>query len=323
MDFERFKKTQTQVLKLLNNSYKKNRVSHVYLFEGAKGTLKLDGAYYLSNLLLCKGDNPPCGECLECRRIKRGSHPRIYLVEADGEVIRKDQIDNLIHEFSRKGLEEGNRIYIIKDIDKATPSAANTLLKFIEESVDGVYGILLTDNIGNVIPTILSRCQIVNFYKVNQEDLIKEYEKNNLSGEVSRILSIITNDTIEGLALVNEGKLNEIIDLVKLCNKAILDYKDAYVTFFENCKVLMDEGNVKKYHQIFLDLMITITNDRIYKSLGQDDRMIFDLDIDTIDIDYNEAVKQSEILVKYKERLKYNVNLETMYMEMFIEVGKK
>lgn len=323
MDFERFKKTQSKVLKLLDNSYKKNRVSHVYLFEGAKGTLKLDAAYYLSSLLLCEGDTHPCGECLECKRIKKGSHPRIYVVGPDGESIKKEQIDNLIHDFSRKGLEEGNRIYIIKDIEKTTLSAANSLLKFIEESSEGIYGVLITDNIGSVLPTIISRCQVVNFYKVNQEDLIREYEKSNISLEVSKVLSIITNDTSEGIELLNEGKLNDIINLVKLCNKDIVEEKDAYVTFFENCKVLMDEGNVRKYHQIFLDLLITITNDRIYKALGQDDKIVFETENLNFDGDLRRAVSQSEVIISFKERLKYYVNLETMYMEMFIEVGKK
>ena len=64
MDFTRFKKTQKKVLRLIENSYKKNRLVHAYLFEGAKGTPKIEGAYYLANLLMCRGENKPCGECL-------------------------------------------------------------------------------------------------------------------------------------------------------------------------------------------------------------------------------------------------------------------
>ena len=81
MDFTRFKKTQKKVLKLIENSYKKNRLVHAYLFEGAKGTPKIEGAYYLANLLMCRGENKPCGECLDCQRILNGEHPRIFYIE--------------------------------------------------------------------------------------------------------------------------------------------------------------------------------------------------------------------------------------------------
>ena len=117
MDFTRFKKTQKKVLKLIENSYKKNRLVHAYLFEGAKGTPKIEGAYYLANLLMCRGENKPCGECLDCQRILNGEHPRIFYIEPIQDTIKKEQIEALEHEFSRVSLEEGVRVFIIKDID--------------------------------------------------------------------------------------------------------------------------------------------------------------------------------------------------------------
>ncbi len=324
MDFERFKKTQSRVLKLLENSYQKNRLVHAYLFEGAKGTLKLDAAYYLASLLFCKGENKPCMKCSECKRILNGEHPRIYRVAPSGETIRKDQIDDLIYEFSRVGLEEGVRVYIIEDIDKATPSAANSLLKFIEESKEGIYGIMTTDNLSNVLSTIRSRSQIVSFFKVKEEDLISDYMDKGLDRETSKILSTITNDTKEGFDLYNEGKIVDIINLVKEVNRAISSLSNPYVAFYKNNKVLTEDWGNKKYHQIFLDLLITITNDRIYKLLGQDEKIVFCDEIDEYDVDadYKKIFKQVDTMVRFKERLRYNVNLETMYVEMFIEVCK-
>ncbi len=324
MDFERFKKTQSRVLKLIENSFNKNRLVHAYLFEGAKGTLKIEAAYYLASLLMCTGENKPCMECTECKRILSGEHPRIYYVEASGDSIRKDQIDDLIFEFSRKGLESGTRVFIIKDIDKATPSAANSLLKFIEETKEGIYGIMTTENLAGVLSTIISRSQVVSFFKVKEEDLINEYQSNGVDLETSRVLSTITNDTLEGMALYNEGTVQEIMKLVKACNKAICDEDSPYLAFYENAKVLMDDWNNKKLHQMFLDLLIVITNDRIYKTLGQDERIIFCDEINDYDdnSDYHKIFRQVETMVSFKQRLRYNINLETMYVEMFIEVSK-
>lgn len=325
MDFERFKKTQSRVLKLIENSYKKNRLVHAYLFEGAKGTLKLEAAYYLASVLLCTGSNKPCGECLECKRIHKGEHPRIYYIEPDNGTIKKEQVDELIHEFSRKGLEEGTRVYIIKDIEKATLSASNSLLKFIEESNEGVYGIFITENFSNLLPTIVSRSQVVSFSKVSETELINEYKKNNVDEETAKVLNVVTNDVNEGLDLLKEGKIIDIINLVKKCNEEIVNDGTPYVAFYKYGKSLMDDVSNKKYHQIFLDLLITITNDRIYHIIGQDDNITFINEINNIDItnmDFSKAFKQAEAIVPYKGILRYNVNLETMYMKMFIEVMK-
>ena len=324
MDFERFKKTQKKVLKLIENSYHKNRLVHAYLFEGAKGTPKIEAAYYLASLLLCTGDNKPCLECLECQRVLKKEHPRIYYVEASGENIRKDQIDDLIFEFSRKGLEDGTRVYIIKDIEKATLPAANSLLKFIEETKEGIYGVMITENLSNVLSTIISRSQVVSFSKVSEEEIISEYEKNGIDNETSRVLSTITNDTNEGLELYNEGKILNLIEMVKICNKEILNEGNPYLAFYENYKRLFEDLNDKKYHQIFMDLLITITNDRIYKILGQEDRIVFINEASFFDAtsDYHRTFRQVDTMARFKGRLKYNVNLETMYMQMFIEVMK-
>ena len=194
----------------------------------------MEAAYYLASLLLCTSPNKPCLECVECKRVLKQEHPRIYLVEPIGDVIRKDQIDDLIFEFSRKGLEEGVRIYIIKDIEKATLPAANSLLKFIEETKEGIYGVMITENISNVLSTIKSRSQIVSFNKVSREDALKEYAENGIDDETSRVLFTITNDTQEGVMLFNEGKVSKIIELVKLINKEISNEGNPYLAFFEN-----------------------------------------------------------------------------------------
>ena len=323
MDFTRFKKTQKKVLKLIENSYKKNRLVHAYLFEGAKGTPKIEGAYYLANLLMCRGENKPCGECLDCQRILNGEHPRIFYIEPIQDTIKKEQIEALEHEFSRVSLEEGVRVFIIKDIDKATLSASNSILKFLEEMNENNYGILITESLQNVLLTIRSRSQIVSFNKVTYEDNVKEYTDKGIDLEVSNVLAKITNNTDEGVEYIKEGKIIDIIDLVKKINRTIVLKENPYLKFYENSRFLFDDNN-KKNHQMFMDLLILITNDRIYKILGRDDEITFTNEIENLvndmEMDYQKTFNQLEKIIEFKGRMKYNLNLDLMYMQMFIEI---
>lgn len=323
MDFTRFKKTQKKVLKLIENSYKKNRLVHAYLFEGAKGTPKIEGAYYLANLLMCRGENKPCGECLDCQRILNGEHPRIFYIEPIQETIKKEQIEALEHEFSRVSLEEGVRVFIIKDIDKATLSASNSILKFLEEMNENNYGILITESLQNVLLTIRSRSQIVSFNKVTYEDNVKEYTDKGIDLEVSNVLAKITNNTDEGIEYIKEGKIIDIIDLVKKINRSIVLNENPYLKFYEASRFLFDDNN-KKNHQMFMDLLILITNDRIYKILGRDDEITFTNEIENLvndmEMDYQKTFSQLEKIIEFKGRMKYNLNLDLMYMQMFIEI---
>ena len=91
MDFELLKKTQPTFIKGIHNAYKKNRIVQIYLFEGARGTKTIEAAYYLASLILCEGDNKPCGECLSCKRIRKDIHPRIFDVNPMRTTIKKEQ----------------------------------------------------------------------------------------------------------------------------------------------------------------------------------------------------------------------------------------
>ena len=85
-------------------------------------------------------------------------------------------------------------------------------------------------------------------------------------------------------------------------------------------------NNDKALHNLFLDLLITMTNDRLYYILGNNEEMVFYESIDEMDASgydvrefgYKETLKQLEVMLEFKERLLYNVNLELMYYDLFI-----
>lgn len=324
MNFDKFFNTQERVKKIIDNSINNNRLVQVLLLEGAIGTPKMLAANYIVSRLLCK-DGSACGKCYECSRIEKGIHPRVYLVDAIEGSIKKEQIELLEHEFSESGLEEGTRVFIINNIDKATLSAANSLLKFLEELRDDTYGILVTDNINGVISTIKSRSQIISFSKVPLDEIIAEYKNHGVDEETANVLSRITNDTEEGLKYIEDDLLLDIIDLAKKINDSFFNDNNPVVVMNSNGKFLL-ECKDRKYHHIFMDVLSLITNDRLYYLLGKMEEVIFKNEMDSIqniyDIDYQNTFKQVEKILEYKGRLQYNVNLELFYMGLFVEMVK-
>ena len=323
MDYSVFLKNQPNVVRLFNNTINKNRLVHTYLFEGAKGTKKLDGAYYLASMILCSGDTLPCLECSECLKVSNKTHPNVFYIEPVGDVIKKEQITNLEHEFSMTALSGSKRVFIINGIDKCNTQSANSLLKFLEEANENCYGILITENLNAVIPTIVSRSQVVHFKKVSKEIIESSLVNDGVDLKISKILSNITNDVDEAKSIISEGLLLDVIDGVKLIGKSIICGENSYLVYIDTLRDLLKDK--KEYNLVFLNILGLFLNDCIHKSIYDETNIIFTNEVNEISeyisSDYNDNVKMLEIILKYKERLRYNINIELMYCQMFIELG--
>lgn len=333
MDYSFLLKTQTKLIKLFNNGLKKNRLSQVYLIEGTQGTPKMQAAMYLANMILCDEHNF-CGKCTNCKRLEEGVHPRLFLLEpqkgeGQSSSLKKEQIDSLEEEFSYSGLEKGPRVFIINDIDKATLSASNSLLKFLEEMQEDCYGVLLTQNLGAVLDTIKSRAQIITLEKISNRILRDAYLSKGISEELARILCILTNNVQEGLMLAEDETINKIISLVRNINRTFYNNDSSVIVMYDEGKFLL-QTNEKKYHHIFMNLLITITNDALFYLLGEKDNIVFcntiedllEYDIDKTIIDYKILHKLIDLLLEYQRKLEYNVNIELLYMDLFIAYNK-
>lgn len=321
MDFNNLFTNQPNIVKMLNKCFNNNRLSQVYLFHGERGTLKMDAALYLASLVLCEaGGN--CGTCDQCKKIEKLINPNIFIISPDGETIKKEQIQTLEHEFSLAS--DYKRVFIIRDIDKATPASSNSLLKFLESLNDDSYGILLTENINAVIPTIKSRCINVHFVPKNRNIISEELIKRGVDGDLSRSISVLTNNTSEALEMRNDIILQQLVNVVKQIGIDIEDEeKNISLSFVENGSILKQIE--KKYHHYFLDLLIHIQNDKLKKLLCINDGIIFEdtLEIYNINLSRKKQVKILEILLNYKEKINYNINFELMYTSMMIEIGKE
>lgn len=164
------------IIKHLQNAISAGMVSHAYILHGEEGMGKKLLASTFAKTLQCEeGANVSCNRCKSCMQADTGNHPDIKWVTHEKASIGVDDIrlqinsDILVKPYSSK-----YKIYIIDDADKLTEQAQNALLKTIEEPP--AYGVilLLTSNINVLLPTILSRCVLLNLKPVDKE-VIKEH----------------------------------------------------------------------------------------------------------------------------------------------------
>ena len=160
---------QPQVREFLRASVASERVTHAYLVTGPAGSNKTMAAYALAQALLCpKGPHGPrggeCGACDICRRVKRKKHPdvRYFAPEGAGGYL-VDQIRDIAADTVLAPIQADRKIYILDRVDLLGGQAANAFLKTLEEPPSDVVLILLGRTRESVLPTIVSRCQVVPF----------------------------------------------------------------------------------------------------------------------------------------------------------------
>jgi len=136
------------------------RVPQALLLTGPPNIGKSTLALFFAQYLNCQTDGPkPCGVCLSCRKILNGSHPDIRIFDDEQQALKIDEIRDLQHDLSLSPYEGQYRVAILCNFERATTSAANALLKTLEEPASQVVIILTAVEAGSLLPTIVSRCQ--------------------------------------------------------------------------------------------------------------------------------------------------------------------
>jgi DNA polymerase-3 subunit delta' len=136
--------------------------SHAYLFHGPSGTGKRTVARAFAAELLAEGASDPDSVR---RRVSHGSHPDLTWVRPSGaHVMRVEDVDGpVVSAATRTPFEAGRRVFVLERVDTMNDEVANRLLKTLEEPASFVHLILLTDALGRVLETVVSRCQLVRF----------------------------------------------------------------------------------------------------------------------------------------------------------------
>ena len=238
-----------EIINSIINSFHEKKNSHAFLLE----TNNLEACYQdiikMIKILNCK--NGTIDDCNVCHTIDVGTNPDIITVKPIKKEIGVDPIDNILQVFSTQPLISKYSMYIIYEADLLSQSAANSILKFLEEPEEGIIGFFITNRFESMLPTIVSRCEHINIrYGTNSIlDLlnITDADYDKYYNEAVHIIKVLNNKKdYERLVKVSELGNQEREDALRVFK---LIYR-IYVIKFENI-VNNTYNNLEYAHELF------------------------------------------------------------------------
>lgn len=321
MSYEKLLEEQPIALRIIKNSYNKDRLAHSYLFEGNKGTSKFKVALYFAKLLLCNEFDAPCGVCDNCQRIDRLVHPNIYIISPENGMIKKGQIKELQSELSKKSLENGPKFYIIKNIECLNSSSANSLLKILEEPVPNQYALLLSENKNKILPTIISRCQIINFNSLSKKDMINKLVSKDFSRKIATVFSMFSNDIIYVEELINnELSITMYNDVRKFVGILANSHRSGAIYYKDNCSYILKDRDSAK---LFITLIILFQKDIIKYKSGLEKDLVYFTELDNIvTISKKKSTsrlnEEMESMLQILNSIDYYINMDLNMLNLII-----
>ena len=197
MQIEKYLKEHQHIIyQTFVNSLNNKTLSHAYLLVGNPGTPLLEVAKFLAKSIICDDPSPlACENCITCLRVESNNYPDVIILDGSKGTIKKENILNIESRFEKSAFEsKGVMIYIINLVENMGVEAVNSMLKFLEEPDSEVYAFLTTNNQNNVLPTILSRCQILHLKTINRQEIINEAIEMNVDRKDAELLSYFYND---------------------------------------------------------------------------------------------------------------------------------
>ncbi len=309
---------QKNAMRLLINSIEKNKLAHAYLLDAEAENVACDIVFYIVKKLLCRKPNAPCMNCADCKSIDSKTHLNFIYIEPNDDLIKKEQIETLIHDFSMSSFDNRAQIYLIKDADKMNLSAQNALLKFLEEPNPNHYAFLTTTNYHKLLDTIVSRCQLIHLNPIPKHYLIDKLVDCGIDLDISYVVSFLTSDLEKAMKYIEEGKITNFLNVaIKIVDKDLKN-KDPFVEYYRN-RVLFLEEKDKNYHRFFLDILILIYQELLNRQIGEKPQYFNELldNFTNLNLEKKEIIRKLELLNTYQERFNYYVNLDLQYTSLF------
>ena len=262
---EQLKDSEPIAYRSLLNALQNSKVAHSYLFSGEYNPLKIEAAYLLAESIIEGKNDFACETCDTCKRIRANKYFDVIFVDGYERSIRKDDVENILDEFSRTSLEtSGKKVYILANINNASAKVLNMILKFMEEpSSSNTFGIFITDRKDDLLPTIVSRCQEVPFLTRDFSFLIEKYVDRGFDPTDAYLLSAIFH------RFDPEFDLNDPVYLgaKEYVFKTIetLDEKDYLPVLFyrEFYSLFKERDDFRKLVDMYLPIMIVMINDAL------------------------------------------------------------
>lgn len=289
-----------QMIKQIQKSIAKKRISHAYMIHGQSGTGKKLLANTIAKTLQCEKQSiTPCNQCTSCRTFDSKNNPDIFYITAQknkNSISVEDIRQQLIKNMEIKQYRYPFKIFIVDKADTMTIAAQNALLKTLEEPPH--YGIifLLANNIDKFLPTILSRCVTMKLRPISTK-AIEQYlldnhiaEQQNVSifaeyaqGSIGKAIEIATSETFYSM---RKDIIEKLISIHK---------KDLYEIFS-----MAKELEAYKQSQQFLDFMYLWYRDLLVYIKCNDTKYIIQKDQQNNIIEFAQNQNEWSILKKIK-----------------------
>lgn len=238
--WDQFRGHQNQIA-MFRRAIRRNRTAHAYLFVGPPGIGKKVFARNMAQALFCQkfsdDEFDACGTCGSCRQIQAGTHPDLLSIGCP-EGKRELPIELLVgagesrgrsglcHELSLRPMSATRRIAIIDDAESMNEASANSLLKTLEEPPPGAIMILLAPETDQILSTIRSRCQIVRFAPLSDEDveeLLVEMGDVESRDQAEKLSHFADGSLVTARQLLNPGLFQLKATVEKILSATVLD----------------------------------------------------------------------------------------------------
>lgn len=239
-------------------------LAHAYLLVGNvnMGTVAL--ATEVALRLFCPHQDDqghPDRTCPECQRVLSGNHPDVVVARPEGRQIKVDQVRYLKAEFSKTGVEGEKKVFIIEGAETLTGSAANSLLKFIEEPGPGVYIFLLTPNKNAVLQTVQSRCQVIELRPLPSEMVKEQLQEAGVPEYLGPLAAGLGLSAKQGASLMEDDWLPTSVKLVfdwfkEVASGDPLSFVDVQTGFLK-------QGSDRAKQLVLLDLVTMVWRDAL------------------------------------------------------------
>ena len=261
-------KNQPIIYQTFTNSLKNHTLSHAFLLVGNPGTPLYEVAQYLAKSILCDEPSPlACNNCITCLRIDSDNYPDIIKLDGSKATIKKEDVLNIESRFEKTAFEtKGIMIYIINQVENMTLEAVNSVLKFLEEPESEIYAFLTTNNVNNVLPTIVSRCQTLPLKSIPRDQVINDAIGLFINQEDAELLSYFYNDSELIYDFLNDEEQSNNYFEAKKALKGLLDTmlngKSRDVIYYSQ-KEIVPKINSKEELRFFIDFLSQVYEDML------------------------------------------------------------
>lgn len=308
-------------------------VSHAYIINGEKSSGKAMLADTFAMSIMCEaGGSEPCMECESCRKTANRSNPDIIRLKKDTnkktDIIGIDEIRHQIISGMYERPYNGNhKVYIIDDADKMNVQAQNAILKTLEEPPSYAVLLLLTRNAKKLLPTIISRCIVLNMRPVKDSE-IKQYlrERGRLTDSDLDVITAMASGNVGKAKLLSEdSSFREFEQSIKKILKEIP--KSDLRAVLDGVDTLSAIKAEKKYsiEDIFELLTLFYRDVLLFKATGETEDLINKNDATDIALQagYFSYEALRDVILKIEDargKLGSNVNFESVMELLLINI---